>query len=152
MLSEFLRNTEINWLLRSSDIFCLRIIPHIFVILLVNGFQDARKYSRCVKVVVFKDNLLSAGNFISLKRYRAFWGHSRIQMLLAICSESVFVRASLPIKMFFTNYPQFLCGSQLYWDFCSSKCVLFCAWYAAWSTCFLYWRTSCDNPNKHNLW
>lgn len=151
MLSEFLRNTVTNWVLRSSGIFCLRIIPHIFVILPVNGFQDAGKDSRHVKVVVFKDNLLSTGNFIYLKRYRAFWGHIRIQMPLAVCSESVFVRASLPVEMFFTNYPQFLCDSQLCWDFCSSKCVLFCAWYAARSTCFLYWRTSCNNPNKHNL-
>lgn len=52
---ELLKNTETNWLLISSVIFYLRIIPHIFMILHVQSFQDEGKDSGSVKVVPSKD-------------------------------------------------------------------------------------------------
>lgn len=89
MYSEFLKNTEANWILRSSGIFYLRIVPHIFMILHVKCFQDAGEDSILVKVVLFKDNPFVCWKFYILERYRAFWGHIRIQMPMALCSESV---------------------------------------------------------------
>lgn len=68
MFSEFLKNTEANWLLRSGDIFYLRIVPHIFVILHVNGFQDAGEESILVRMVLFKDNPFVCWKFYIFKK------------------------------------------------------------------------------------